>query len=99
MLREAAQGSLIADLECVGDAAPVAQSHQAGDVVLRERPGQIFAVRVLEELGLLVLVRRIQQELAVDDAKLLVVLVYAALSEDEDLLPLGESADRDGPLL
>ena len=78
----AVQRLLLADLELVGDGAPVRECDQAGHVVVRQRLSEVIDEGVLYKLRVLVLVRGVEQELGVDDPELLVILVDAALANN-----------------
>ena len=68
-----------------------------GPDALLECAAQLGVVRLADEVVALVVEGRIEEELLVLELEVLVLLADAALAERDELLTLGEGADRHGP--
>ena len=68
-----------------------------GPDTLLERPGELGSVGFADEIGPLVIERRVQEEAFVIELEVLLGFTNAALAERQQLLALGERPHSDGP--
>ena len=87
----------------LGDAAVLDQRLRrrllVGPDALLERAAQLGVVRFADQVVPLVVEGRVEEEALVLELEVLVLLADSALAQREQLLALGESADRYGPFL
>ena len=92
-----------ADAVGLGDAAVLEQRFRrrllVGPDALLERAAQLRVVRFADQVVPLVVEGRVEEEALVLELEVLVLLADAALAQGEQLLTLGESADRYSPFL
>ena len=92
-----------ADAVGLGDAAVLEQCFRrrllVGPDTLLEGAAQLRVVRFADQVVPLVVEGRVEEEPLVLELEVLVLLADAALAQGEQLLTLGESADRYGPFL
>ena len=87
----------------LGDAAVLEQRPRrrllVGPDALLERAAQLRVVGLADQVVPLVVEGRVEEEALVLELEVLVLLADAALAQGQQLLALGESADRYGPFL
>ena len=87
----------------LGDAAVLEQRPRrrllVGPDALLERAAQLRVVGLAHQVVALVVEGRVEEEALVLELEVLVLLADAALAQGQQLLALGEGADRYGPFL
>src|SRR5829696_2975923 len=86
----------------LGDAAVLEQRPRRRFLVrpdpLLERPAELGMMRLADQVVALMVERGVEEELVVLDLEVLVLLPDPTLAEGDELLALGQGADRHGPL-
>ena len=97
-LGEVVERLVVPYLEDIGQLAPAGHGDEAGHVVFLECLLQVGLELGFDQVSVLMLVGREEQEFGMDHPEVLVLPVDAALAQDDDLPAGAEGVHRNGPL-